>query len=419
MTSLPKMVRIRQRFDSNSIDDVGATVRQRLEASGILSRLKPKARVAVAAGSRGITGIAEVTRAVCQALVRAGAQPFIVPAMGSHGGATPEGQTSLLAHYGISAEAMEAPVNASMESVLLGSTPEGIAVHFSREALNADAIIAINRVKPHTDYRGQNESGIVKMLSVGFGKREGASEYHSQAAIHGYDTVFRAGVQMVLGTGKVLCGVGLVENAYHQTAYIEILAPETLITQDAALLVKARRLMPRLPIDPIDVLIVDRMGKNISGTGMDPNITGRGVHGYILGQPVFSDAPAIHRIIVRDLTDETEGNALGVGMADFTTRRLAEKIDWKKSTINALTARTPANMKLPVVCPSDSEALEMAISSLPSRPNGLAVARIGSTLDLVDLEVSESVAQLLGARGDIEVVSSAEPMRFDGDGNLV
>lgn len=412
------MLPVRQHFPATPLLDVVPTVRA--ELGRLQDQVQGGARIAVAVGSRGIADLALVVRTVIESLKAAGAAPFILPAMGSHGGATPQGQTQLLAEYGITAESLGIPIRAAMEVEQIGTTPEGVEVWCSVEALRADGIVLINRIKPHTDFRGDLGSGIIKMMVIGLGKRAGAARFHVAAGLHGYEPVLRSIGRVILRRASVLGAVALLENQRHELASISVLRREEIESGEEALFQKAKRLMPKLPLDDIDFLIVDRMGKNISGAGMDPNIIGRGVHGYssFLGQK-DQPSPRIKRIFVRDLTPETHGNAIGLGFADLTTTRLVQAMDRRVTYINALTSLTPNGAKIPIHFDTDREAIELGLNSLGLPDTTQArVVRISDTLSLERLDVSEACLPEMQGRPDLSVEGNLEPMPFDAEGNL-
>ncbi|HEY6225528.1 MAG TPA: hypothetical protein VI282_00240, partial [Verrucomicrobiae bacterium] len=352
--AFPKMARVRQDFPVSADLDIRAALQK--EFAPILPRLKKGATVAIGAGSRGISNIAEIVRAVVEILRGAGAKPFIFPAMGSHGGATPEGQTEVLASYGITESSMGAPIRAAMEVREIGIAECGARVFGSVAALEADHIILVNRIKPHTDFFGSLGSGLVKMSVIGLGKKIGAESMHGAASRLGHERVIRGMARVALTKAPVLCGVAILEDQRHQTAAIEVIPAQEIEAREGPLLERARELMPRLPFEEIDLLIVDRIGKNISGAGLDPNVIGRGVNGYLssLAREGRS-APFIRRIFVRDLTPETQGNGIGIGMADITTARLVKGIDLRITYTNALTALTPQGAKIPIYFETDRE----------------------------------------------------------------
>jgi len=410
------MCRVWQDFPSTPPLDMSAEIRRCL--APIQPRLKPGQRIAIGVGSRGIANLSTIVAEVIAVLRKAGCQPFIVPAMGSHGGATPEGQVQLLADYGVSEAALKVPVQAGMDARQIGVTEQGLPVWFSEAALAADGIIVINRIKPHTDFLSDTlGSGVIKMLVVGLGKRVGAAQYHRAASQFGYEQVLRSTIKVTLGQVPLLCGLAIVENQRHDTVRLEALLPDELVTKETELFREAKRLMPGLPFHEIDLLIVDRIGKNISGTGMDTNVIGRGVHGYSTALGDRNAPPRIGRIFVRDLTPETHGNAIGIGLADFTTTRLVQTMDRDITFINALTSMTPSSAKVPIHFDTDREAITAALSSLAIEDVSQAkVVRIADTLSLETMEVSE--AGLAAATAPVQPLSKGFEMAFDKDGNL-
>jgi len=417
----PRMLAVRQKFPQSQPLDIPAVVQHEFKAQNVLSRLQPGAQIAVGVGSRGISNIKNIVAAVLDQLKAAGAKPFIIPAMGSHGGATPEGQIGVLESYGITGQSMGVPIRASMEVERLGSSADGVEVFCSVEALSSDGIVIVNRVKPHTDFTGTHGSGVMKMIVIGLGKRTGAATGHGAAARLGFERVIGGIARVTLSRAPILCGVAIVENQFHETARIAVLKPAEIEAREKELLEEARRLLPRLPFDDIDVLIVDRIGKNISGSGMDPNVTGRWVHGYSTSLADDNrQSPRIRRIFVRDLTPETHGNAIGVGFADITTTRLVNAMDKRVTYVNALTSLTPHGAKIPIHFDTDREAITQALASLAIPDVCQAkVVRIADTLSLVNLEVSEAYAGLVKQRGDLETVEAPREMRFDGTNNLL
>ncbi len=408
----PRMFRLKQTFHGPTLADIPAAVREALRA--IPLSIQRDQSVALAVGSRGIANIAVIARAVVDELTSRGARPFIFPAMGSHGGGTAEGQVSVLAHYGITEASMGCPIRATMEVVQVGEAL-GLPVWLDRAAAEADWIGVINRVKPHTDFKGSIESGLFKMMAIGMSKRVGAAQAHRASVRHRYETVITAVGREVLRRARIAFGLGMVENAYEQTAKVQAFLPETLEAGERALLAEARAWMARLPFDPIDLLIVDEMGKNVSGTGMDTNVIGRGASKF---EP-FPDTPRITWIVACDLTAKSYGNANGIGNADFTTRRLAEKIDWEATLINCLAAVTPNGAKLPPVFETDREAIAAALDCLGlTRPEEVRVVRIKNTLMLGEVEASEAFLPELAGRNDLVKVTDPAPLAFDESGAL-
>ncbi len=417
--AFPRMFLVRQKFPDAASLDIAEVVRQEFHQAQI--KLKPGSTIAVAVGSRGISNLQQIVREVVRTVQNAKAHPFIVPAMGSHGGATPEGQVELLDEYGITERELGVPLRPAMDVEQIGETADAVPVYLSREALRADGIVIVNRVKPHTDFSGSIGSGILKMMVVGLGKRIGAANYHLSAARLGYEHVLRTAARVIIQQAPILCGVAVVENQRHATARLSVLQAEEFEKREEELFTEARALMPRLPFPDIDLLIVDRIGKNISGAGLDPNVIGRSVHGYssLLGE-ASRQKPAIRRLFVRELTPETHGNAIGIGMADLTTSRLVRSINHQITSVNALTALTPQGAKIPIHFESDREAIGRALESVGAPDMRRAkIVRIADTLSLEYTEVSEAYATETAAREDLLVEDSGETMRFDEAGNLV
>jgi len=417
----PRMFGVRQLFPKSPPVDIRATLEQ--EFAKVRSQLKPGANIAVAVGSRGITNLQSIVASVVDLLKIAGAKPFIVPAMGSHGGATSEGQSEILAEYGITEARMGVPIQAAMEVERLGATEDGVEVFCSTAALRSDGVVVINRVKPHTDFSSDSlGSGVLKMLVIGLGKRIGAATFHLSAARLGYEHVLRSIARVTLRSAPVLCGVAIVENQFHETASLKVLQPNEFEAREGELFREAKRLMPKLPFDDVDLLIVDRLGKNISGAGMDPNITGRWVHGYssMLGSHNQTQTgPTVRRLFVRGLTPETHGNAIGVGLADLTTSRLVQGMDKQVTYINALTSLSPNCAKIPIYFDTDREAITRALASLPvSDVRQAKIIRIHDTLSLEKLEVSEAYTDTLKRRQELEAISEPQEIRFDRADNL-
>ncbi|MGH9448075.1 MAG: lactate racemase domain-containing protein, partial [Terriglobia bacterium] len=342
------------------------------------------------------------------------AQPFVFPAMGSHGGATAEGQCRILGEYGISQDYVGAPIMGSMETAQITRTPRGLQVFVDRNAWEADAIIIINRVKPHTSFSGEIESGLLKMIAVGMGKQKGAEEVHRAAKKYGYEAAIREISASTLASGKILLGIAVVENELHQVCQVRALPAGDMAAQEKEILRAARRLVPRIPISNLQFLIVDELGKNISGTGMDTKIIGRGP------AALPGEAPVIHLIYVRDLTEESGGNAIGMGHADMVHERFQRKVDFAKTYINARTALNPAVVRMPMCFASDSDALDFALKSFGSPPPGdQRFAWIRNTLDLSRIAVSEpAVAEVEGLEKTWRVSSESFEPCFDAEGGV-
>lgn len=396
-----------------AIVDLDAEISKALSALALPEQKLRGRRIAVSAGSRGIASLPEIVRAICAWLKAQGAEPFVFPAMGSHGGATGEGQRRILADYGVTPQTVGAEVRSSMQAVCLGTSPEGFRTYLDRNASEADGVIVMNRIKPHTDFSGTIESGLLKMMSVGMGKIDGAGETHRNACKVGYERAIRAMSAVTLASGKILCGVGVVENEFHQICLVRAAPPERIVAQEEETLAIARTLVPRIPFPKFQLLIVDELGKNISGAGMDTKVIGRGVE----LQP--GEAPEIRLIYVRDVTAESEGNAVGLGFADFIHERLFRKMDLEKVYINARTALTPAGARVPMYFPDDQQALVFALANLGGpEPHEQSVVWIRNTLNLGRLAISPRLArEVEGLRG-WRVSEESHLTRFDPEGNL-
>jgi hypothetical protein len=417
MTSSLTFHRIRSlRPKAPALHDIAAAVRecvQRIRPA--LCAMPPGARIAVTGGSRGIDHIADVMREFCLALRESGFLPFIVPAMGSHGGATAEGQRSLLAHYGISAAQMGCPVVSCMDAVSLGRTADGIEVFMDRAAWEAGHVIALNRVKPHTDFDGTVESGMLKILAVGLGKQEGADSYHRNALRIGYEPALVGMARHILASGRVIAGLGLVENDRHELCQIEAGAASNLEQLDRSLQRRAKELYPGLPFSSLDLLIADELGKNISGTGMDAKVIGRPVHPELARN---NERIRIRRIYLRDLSPESEGNALGIGFADVMHERVARQIDFQKMYTNARTALVSTVPRMPMHFPTDRSALEFLLLNLGSPAAGdLRAAWIRNTLAVTDFAATTPCARELSGNAAYEV-NGGEELGFDDAGNF-
>lgn len=410
---LPKMIRVRQRFARPRVPDIPGRVAETLAACG--HRIRRGDTVAVGAGSRGIANIDVIVGATVRYLLDLGARPFVFPAMGSHGGGTADGQLSVLAKYGITEATMGCPVRATMDVVQVGEAL-GLPVWCDRHAAEADWVGLVNRVKPHTDFKGGIESGLFKMMTIGLGKYQGAIQYHRANIHHGYETVITTVGREMLAKARIGFGVGIVENGYDETGHLEAFSAENLEAGERRLLKDAREWMARLPFSPIDVLVVEEMGKNISGAGMDTNVIGRPSNPH---EPFPAD-PKILWIVALDLTDDSYGNATGIGNADFTTRRLVDKIDMKPTLINCITACSPNGAKVPATYDTDREAVETALSCIGLTPPERArVIRIKNTLMLGEIEVSEAFMAQVAERPDLTPIGDAAPLAFDVAGRLV
>ena len=412
----PRMVRVRQRFDRTRIDNIPAAVRQTLGKVDWKQRIRPGQSVALTAGSRGIANIPIILHSTVQFLRDLGAAPFIVPAMGSHGGATAEGQLELLASYGVTEAAVGAPIRSSMETVSLGSTPEGYPLFLDKHAFEADHIGVVGRIKPHTSFQGAIESGLFKMMMIGLGKHRGALYYHRLLLDLPFDKVVRAVGKAVRERAHIAFGLGIVENAYDETALVEAVLPPDFEKREEALLVQARAWMPKLPVRQGDVLVIDQIGKEISGAGMDTNVIGRKLTAKYSPE---GEEPAYRIIYVRGLSEHTLGNATGIGMADFTSTRLVQNLNYKATCINCLTAGRPEGAKLPVHFDTDREVLHAALVILGMRePHEARILHIRDTLHLATLEISEPCLEAADRQTEFETEGAPYECRFDAAGNL-
>lgn len=404
---LPRFFKVRQSLPRDRVSDVATEVRSELARIGLGTRLKPGASVAITAGSRGIADIPLVIRTVAQVVrqVAPGAEPFVVPAMGSHGGATLEGQLHVLAEYGITEQSVNAPIRASMDTVEYGRLPNGATLYYDAIAATADATIVVNRVKAHTAFRGEIESGLCKMTCIGLGKAPGAEQIHA----HGLRESIPAAASALLEKTNIVAGLALVENAAHQLAVVRAAAPDGFLETDSELLKTANAYLPRVPFDHLHVLVVGWLGKNLSGSGMDYNVVG--MWRRIGGERV----PDFERIVVLDLTPESDGNGLGVGIADFTTRRLYEKLDLPKMYLNGLTSSAFEAIKIPIVLESDRQALQVALHAVGHAADARA-AIVRSTLELDELWVSEALTEEVAANTRLEALDAPAPLEFlNGD----
>jgi Domain of unknown function (DUF362) len=411
----PNFFRLKQKFDAPSVGDVTAATRVAMVELPARKFIKPGMSVAVGAGSRGITNYDVIIRTVCEELKKLGASVFIVPAMGSHGGATAEGQLEVLEHYGITEATMGVPVRSSMDVVELGRTGEFV-VYQDRQAAGADAVVLVNRVKPHTDFHGPIESGLMKMASIGLGKRKGAFQFHQATPRLGHGTALLAVAREVLKLSKIPFGIAILENQLHQTARIVAVPGMDMEQEELKLIAEARKLMPKLPFDAVDILIVDELGKNLSGTGMDTNVIRRDcIGGFIQPGP-----NGVRQIYVRSLHPFSYGNASGVGLADYTHDRLVRAMDAQATWINAMTALTPGNARVPIHFPTDREALSAAVQTSGAlHPSHLKILWIKNTLSCETMLASEPYLAETGARADLTAESVPAPMAFDEKGDLL
>ncbi|CAA9426917.1 MAG: Iron-sulfur cluster-binding protein [uncultured Rubrobacteraceae bacterium] len=406
---LPRMALVEQSIDTpTALPDIGEGVREALRQVEL-----PSGSVAIGVGSRGVGGIGPVVKALVGSLKEAGAEPFVVPAMGSHGASTAEGQALVLEHLGVGEEEIGCPIRATMESILLGETSSGVDVFMDKNAYEADAVIVVNRVKPHTAFRGTVESGPTKMLAIGLGKQKGAHSVHSAGWADIHRTIPEA-ARVVVESGKAAFGLAVLENAWEKPYKVVAIPAGELEETEAPLLEEAKQNLLRLPFDAIDVLVVDEIGKNISGDGADPNVTGRYPTHYATG------GPEVERMVFLDLTEETGGNANGVGIADVVTECLASKMDRPATYLNALTSTTPQPVKLPMVMPTDRLAIAAALEMCAGvSQRDARLVRIKNTLKLRRMHISEALLPEVEEDGRLRVVEEPAPMRFGENGSLI
>jgi hypothetical protein len=410
-----RLLLVRQRFPDLRLADVAGEVSRQLEGSGFAARLPRGARVAIGVGSRGIANIEVIVHGVVQYWRRHGMTPFIFPSMGSHGAATPEGQADVLAHLGMTERSMGCPIVSRLEVVSLGTTGDGIEVFMDAAAHAADAVMVVGRVKWHTNFNGAIESGLMKMMAIGLGKFAGAQKYHTHAQRLGLEQVIRSAGRKVLESGKMIGGLAIVEDAHHNTAKLDAVPAGCMEQREEENLALAKSWMPRLPCD-LDVLIVDEMGKNISGTGMDAKVVNRGPNSEYNPWPGL---PSVRRIFVRDLDPRSHGNAVGIGIADVTTARLVRDIDWEPTRVNALSSGTASRIRVPVQFDSDREALAWITATAGKLdPADVSYGWIRNTLELERLAVSENLRPMIEGHPQAAIEREFE-VQWDDAGNLV
>ncbi len=409
---LPRMVQVEQHFDRSAVTDIDGGVRKALLEQGVLDAVRPGMSVAVTAGSRGISNIAAILRTIVDVLKEQGAEPFIIPAMGSHGGATAQGQMEVLASLGITEQSLSCPIRSSMEVKQIGVTFDGRPVQIDAFAAQADGIVVVNRVKAHTSFTGPVESGLMKMMAIGLAKQAGAEVCHQEGYAKIADNIRKYG-SAILKNANILFGMAIIENAFDDTCELHAVKPEDFEETETRLLVRSKKLMPRIMFSNIDVLVVDRMGKNISGLGMDPHITG------CFASPYASGPPRPDKLVVLDLTDETHGNANGMGVADVTTRRLFEKFDPEATYPNALTATLTAAVRVPLIMDNQRLAIQTGIkTSAGFDKEKIRLVRIRDTLSLSRIWISEAMMEDAGNTPDVKIIGEPEPFVFDEEGNM-
>ncbi|PWW29483.1 uncharacterized protein DUF2088 [Cytobacillus oceanisediminis] len=404
---IPKMVKVKQKFSAPQLEDVGAEVRKTLNETNVLTKISEGDSVAIAVGSRGLAELPVLVRETVREIKRAGGQPFIVPAMGSHGGATDEGQIDVLQQLGVTEEAVGAPIKSSMEVVKIGELPNGLPVYIDQNAYEADKIVVINRIKPHTAFRGPVESGLMKMITIGLGKQKGAEAAHAYSFKYMAEHVPEM-AKISLSKAPIIFGLASLENAYDKVAKVIAVPAEDLEKTEPELLEEAKSLMPKIHFDEFDVLIVDELGKDISGDGMDPNITGN------FATPYATGGPDIKRTVVLGLTEKTHGNANGIGIADMTTKAVVDEIIWEKGYANALTSTVIEVIKLPMVLETKELAVKAAIKTCNAFDlNKVKAVRIKNTLDIGEIWISESMIEEAKQNSNLEIISELEELVLD------
>jgi len=412
----PLLQLVDQLYPPGATLDVAAAVASGLERVGLHASVTHGTRIAITAGSRGIADLPAVLRAAAAAVREAGGEPFVAPCMGSHGGATAEGQRAVLAELGVTEQTVGAEVVSSMDVVPVGESAFGAPVWASRDLAEADGVIVVNRVKPHTDFHGEVESGLVKMLVIGAGKHAGALSAHGLTVRHGFPAVLADHGERLLAGLPVLCGIAVVEDQRDRTALVEVLRPDEFFTREPALLERARRLLPRLPFAQLDVLVIDQLGKDVSGSGMDTNVTGRA---SFWGGGERPSEPRITRIFVRGLTPATHGNACGIGMADFITARCAAEIDRAATDVNCITSNSPEDARIPIACATDREAVAAAIQTSGVRdPGEVRLAWVRDTAHLERIAVSEALLDEVRAGETLRPAGPLFPPPYDENGDL-
>ena len=416
MSQYPLLFRVRQSFDAKRVENIPATVENELRRLELGEKVKLGQTVAITAGSRGVANIATIIKAAVAHFQSLGAKPFIVPAMGSHGGGTAEGQRELIEGYGITESAMGCPIRASMETVVVCQAAEGFPVHFDKHAFGADHVLVVGRIKPHTGFVGDIESGLMKMMLIGLGKHNGAKIYHRAIMNYSFGQIVRSVAREVLSKCRVVAGLGIVENAYDQTALIRAVAPQEFEDREKELLVLAKEWIPRLPFKTADILLIDEIGKNISGTGMDTNVIGRKYNDHAAAADEW---PKVKRIVVRGLTEATHGNATGIGIAEFCRSRVVRDMNAKITRINCLTGGHPVAAMLPLDYESDREILDVALPTIGlTEPPAAQLMWIHNTLEVIELECSAAYLSEARERKDLTILCDPRPMAFDAEGNL-
>ncbi|MFH1570156.1 MAG: lactate racemase domain-containing protein [Gemmatimonadota bacterium] len=413
----PRMMRVKQHFDAPTVDDIPAAIRAEIAKLGLSGKVRPGQTVAIAVGSRGIYQIALIIKTVVEEMKALGARPFAVPAMGSHGGGTAEGQRGIIESYGVTEEYIGAPIRSSMEVVQVDQTEDGVPVYFDQHAYGADHVVVVGRIKPHTGFVGEIESGLHKMMLIGLGKHKGAILYHQAIVHYSFDRIIRSVGQSVIEKCRILFGLALVENPYDRTALVRAVPPARFVEEEKELLLLARKWMPRLPFDLVDLLVIDAIGKDISGSGLDTNVVGRKYNSH---EALEKEYPKVTRIVVRDLTPATHGNAAGIGIADFCHQRVLDQIDVDATNINCITGNSPSGAQIPIHYDTDARVIATALTTVGLVEDVKAkVVRIHDTLHVEEVMISEAYLPEVEKRDDLEILSPLADMAFDARGDLL
>ena len=413
----PKMMLVEQQFEAPALTDIPGGVKKEISQLGLESTIRPGDSIAITVGSRGIANMALIIKSLVNELRLLGAEPFIIPAMGSHGGGTAEGQLAIVEGYGVTEDFVGAPIKSSMEVVQVGSTSEGVPVFCDRHAYRADHVAVVNRVRPHTDFFGPIQSGLHKMMLIGMGKHHGAQIYHRAIQDYSWDRIIRAVGTEVIKKCKVALGLGIVENQIYTTASIHGVAPAEFYLREVELQALSQSLMPSIPFEKLDLLIIDEIGKNISGAGMDTNIIGRKYNDH-RADP--SETPKVTRIYVRGLTEQSHGNASGIGLAEFCHQKVVDQMDKASTDLNCICGFHPSGAAVPITLPTDTQALETALGTVGYvEPQNAKVVWINNTLEIKKIAVSEALAEQVRAQTGLKIIQDAQPMQFDIQGDLL
>lgn len=407
------VLKVKQKFNDQYMEDIPGEIKKEFYRIGLDEKIRPGMKIAITAGSRGIDHITEILQSIIKELKKIKAEPFIVTAMGSHGGATAEGQRQVLSHYGITEKSMGVPIKATMDTVKLDYLKNGLPVYFDRIAYHADGIIAVTRVKVHTAFKGKIESGLHKMLAVGLGNHRGAKLVHS-LGVKGLCDYMVEFAKVILKKAPIIAGFGILENGYDQTFRIKAARPDEFAKVDSELLEECKKILPRLPVKNIDLLIVQEIGKNISGTGMDTNIVGG------IKDPGDFEQPEIKKLLVLDLTKESQGNAVGIGIADMITEKLYKKIDFKSTNTNTITSTFFDRARIPIVFDTEQKAIETGLETiwnLPGIPPRIII--IKNTLKLDEMYISKAIWEEIKDRKNISATGGWKPMKFNPSGQLL